>query len=192
MGRQGRIGDRFREHLRDERVRRGWSQAELAKMLSDKGIDGVYPTTIAKIEAGDRAARLDEVTTIADMFEVSVDALLGRKTGIENDLVYTLRGVLDTAQQCSTQVTAIQNTLSERFLDLQTLSFEGRDELEAEAATAQRALKAASEALGRIAMFRMAAMAGINLRFDRESGAMFNTLMKEMLRPAEEDDEAES
>ena len=75
MGKQGRVGDQFRERLRSERVRRDWSQSDVAKMLSDKGIDGIYPTTIAKIEAGDRAVRIDELLAIADLFEVSLDGL---------------------------------------------------------------------------------------------------------------------
>jgi hypothetical protein len=48
----------------------------VAKMLSAAGLS-VYPTTIAKIEAGERAARVDEVVAVADLFSVSVDTLLG-------------------------------------------------------------------------------------------------------------------
>ena len=56
MVRRVRIEEYFRKRLRLERDEvRGWSQAELAKMLTARGID-MHPTTIAKIEAGDRAA----------------------------------------------------------------------------------------------------------------------------------------
>jgi hypothetical protein len=46
-------------------------------MLSEK-VPGVYPTTIAKIEAGDRAVRVGELDGIATLFGASVDLLLGR------------------------------------------------------------------------------------------------------------------
>ena len=69
----------FRAMLRRERESRKWSQAHMAKLLSDKGLT-VYPTTVAKIEAGERAAKIDELVATADIFNVSVDALLGHST----------------------------------------------------------------------------------------------------------------
>jgi hypothetical protein len=41
----------------------------------------MHPTTVAKIEAGDRSVRINEAVGIADLFEVSLDSLLGRKLG---------------------------------------------------------------------------------------------------------------
>jgi transcriptional regulator with XRE-family HTH domain len=78
MGSQGRVRDQFAARLRAHRERLGWSQAELAKVLTDDGVTGVYPTTIAKIEAGDRAVQVDELVGIAQAFGVSVDLLVGR------------------------------------------------------------------------------------------------------------------
>jgi transcriptional regulator with XRE-family HTH domain len=193
MVKQSPVETQFRERLQQERERRKWSRADLSKLLQDKGFEHIYPSTIAKIEYGERAVRIDEATAIADLFEVSVDALLGRKTAVENDLAYTLRGVLDVAQQCSMQVSVIQNTLSQRFVELQALDFEGQDELMAEADAAGRALRMASEALGRIGAFRMAALAGITVQFGR-SDAMYNSAIRQMLsqmaRPEGDDDEA--
>lgn len=191
MGLREQAEIRFGERVREERERRGWSQEELAKRLTDRGIEGVYASTVAKIESTGkpRAVRLAEAAAVAELFEVSLDTLLGRTTNPPNDRAFTLRGVLDTAQQCSSQLHGIENTLSERFMELRNLDFEGLEELQTEAAAAAKGLKVAREALARIAMFRMAAMAGIKLRFDGKAGAMFNTMISEML---EADVEAES
>ena len=49
----------------------------IATLLSDKGF-AIFPTTVAKIESRGRAARIDELVAVADLFGISVDALLGR------------------------------------------------------------------------------------------------------------------
>jgi transcriptional regulator with XRE-family HTH domain len=69
----------FGKRVREERDRRGWSQEELAKRLTDKGIT-VYPSTIAKIESErkPRPARLAEAIGVADLFGMTLDNLLGR------------------------------------------------------------------------------------------------------------------
>jgi hypothetical protein len=89
----------------------------MAKLLSDKGI-GAHTTTIAKIEAGDRAVPIDEAAAIADLFEVSLDKLLGRDLGPERDMMYTMRAALDTARQASWQMSSIETTLRDRLAEL--------------------------------------------------------------------------
>lgn len=72
------VEDRFREHVRRERERREWTQADLAKRLHANGLEHIIASTVAKIEAGTRAVRIDEANVIANVFETSVDALMGR------------------------------------------------------------------------------------------------------------------
>ena len=81
MGRRELIDAQFGKRVREERERRRWSQEDLA---SDRPVKGIptYPSTIAKIEATrkPRAVRLGEAIGIAaDLFEVALDALLGRQ-----------------------------------------------------------------------------------------------------------------
>jgi transcriptional regulator with XRE-family HTH domain len=72
------LSDRqFRDNLHRERESRNLSLARLAERVQAKGIK-VYATTIAKIEYGERPAKLDEVIAIADVFGVSIDGLVGR------------------------------------------------------------------------------------------------------------------
>jgi transcriptional regulator with XRE-family HTH domain len=130
MGRQSAIENRFRERVKKERDRRGWSQADVAKMLGDKGIKGIYPTTVAKIESGERAVRIDEATALADLFEVPLDALLGRKQNSQEDeLAYLLRVLRDTARQSSQQVWAAMETIREQLEELPT-GFDHADALQ--------------------------------------------------------------
>jgi transcriptional regulator with XRE-family HTH domain len=152
MGKQKWTDDHFSKQLRAERERRGWTQAEVAKMLSDKDIS-MHWTTIAKIEKGDRSVRIDEAAGIADLFEVSVDSLLGRRVRQESDLAYTLRGLFDTVRQSSQQIAGIANTLSERLVDLSLFEFEGRDTLESEGNKALVALQVALQLLSRVSQF---------------------------------------
>jgi hypothetical protein len=112
----------------------------MAKLLCDKGVQ-VHPTTVAKIEAGERAAKIDEVAAIADIFGFSVDMLLGRSAAPKNDDMYALRALLDTAQQASWQASTIENTLRERLAEV---SSEGPGKTIA--AGCQRAADALAEA----------------------------------------------
>ena len=89
-------------------------------MLGDKGIKGIYPTTVAKIESGERAVRIDEATALADLFEVSLDALVGRKQNSQEDeLAYLLRLLRDTARDSSQQVGATMDAIREQLEELQ-------------------------------------------------------------------------
>jgi transcriptional regulator with XRE-family HTH domain len=114
MAIQSAVEARFRERVKQERDGRKWSQADLSKMLSDKGIKGIYPTTIAKIESGERAVRIDEATALADLFEVSVDSLLGRSPGAQrSELTYLLRALRQSAQKALGDLETVRELLEE-------------------------------------------------------------------------------
>jgi transcriptional regulator with XRE-family HTH domain len=165
MGKGKWTEDHFAKRLRAEREHRGWSQAEMAKMLSGKGI-AMHWTTIAKIEKSDRSVRIDEAAGIADLFDTSVDALLGRKVRPGNDLAYTLRAVLNTARQSAEQTAAIADALGDNLVDLDALEFNGREELENEVVRAQRDLLKAQAALSNVAKFKLPPRGRVALRKD--------------------------
>ncbi|HME15760.1 MAG TPA: helix-turn-helix transcriptional regulator [Mycobacterium sp.] len=146
---------RFRERVKRERDRRGWSQADLSKLLQGRGLEHIYSTTVAKIESGERAVRIDEATAIADLFEVSVDVLLGRNVERGSDLGYILRAVQTTARQSAEQAAAISAALGDQLADLDAFDFKGRDGLEKEIVRAQRALREAHTASSEVAKFRL-------------------------------------
>ncbi|MFL0274312.1 helix-turn-helix transcriptional regulator [Mycobacterium sp. SMC-19] len=109
----------FGKRVQGERASRGWSQAEMAKMLSDNGINPMHPTTVAKIEAGQRSVRINEALGIAELFETSIDSMVGHEPGTRNsELQYALRILRDTARQSSHQVFTALETLREQLEEL--------------------------------------------------------------------------
>lgn len=166
MGRQSAVETSFRKRMKHERDRRDWSQADLSKLLQRRGLEHIYPTTVAKIESGERAVRIDEATAIADLFEVSVDVLLGRNVERGSNLAYALRAVLNAARQSALQTAAIADALSDSLVDLDALEFNGREELEKEVVRAQLALREAQAAFSNVAKFKLPPRGQVALRKD--------------------------
>ena len=94
MGTQKWTDELLGMRVKSERERRGWSQSQMATMLGDIGIHAMHPTTVAKIEAGDRSVRVTEAAALADLFGITVDALLGRQGQDDSTLIYAMT-VLD-------------------------------------------------------------------------------------------------
>jgi transcriptional regulator with XRE-family HTH domain len=164
MGTEERLQDYFGERIKAERVSRKWSQSKVAQLLLDKGIDGIYATTIAKLEKNERAVRIAEACALADLFEVSLDSLLGRSTGLDNDLRLILRDLKDVASKASSDVGGLYVAILERTAELADLEFEGCEALHAAAVRAAEALLASRTALAKVAVFELPAKAAIGLR----------------------------
>jgi hypothetical protein len=90
----------------------------MAKLLSENGIPMIHATTIAKIEAGSRPTRIDEAIGIADVFGISLDALLGRE-GMEDESSHAMTLLADEAAQLMPEVTQIRERLSRASRPLQ-------------------------------------------------------------------------
>lgn len=147
MGNKKWTEDYFRKQLRDGRERRGWTQEQFANLLSDRAIP-MHWTTVAKIEKGDRSVRIDEAAVIADIFEISLDALLGRNVATQRDQVYALQAALQTAAyQAPGQISAIEASLHERLAELEEFEFDERTAIAAEWKRAAKALAQARDAL---------------------------------------------
>jgi transcriptional regulator with XRE-family HTH domain len=135
---------RFRKNLRDQRDSRNWSQAHLAKLLSARGLS-VYATTIAKVEAGERGATIDEIVAVADVFGVSVDALVGRSSRRQRgDKNLPLHALAKRTAATAVAVEALEAGVREFLGELQEFTLR-RDEASA-AAECERAADALAEA----------------------------------------------
>ncbi|MCV7173078.1 helix-turn-helix transcriptional regulator [Mycobacterium manitobense] len=143
----------FRERLRQSRLDRGWSQADLAKHLADKGFGHIYPTTIAKIENRERTVRIDEAAAIADVLGTSVDALMGRTIDDDAELTYALRGLTSAAKRSAEQVQDIVRAIGQARDDIGAGDFSGRDLLQADVKRALQRLEAAQGALATVGQF---------------------------------------
>jgi len=58
------------------RENEGWTMSELATRLSDAGLTNFHPTTVARMERGERPVRLSEAVVIAGLFDLGVDDLV--------------------------------------------------------------------------------------------------------------------
>ena len=146
MSRSKWVDERFAQDLKRMRDERSWTQPQMADMLSARGIAPMHPTTLAKIEAGSRSVRINEAVAIADLFDVSLDALLRREQGPRRDLHYALGALLDTVYMSQTQLHRTAKSLDERLEDIPS-GFEGYDtlarlerEVSGQLDTAQKAL----------------------------------------------------
>lgn len=61
--------------MRRAREELGWTQAELAKRMSDVGVS-LHASAIAKIEAATRSIRINEAAAIADILGCPLDQLV--------------------------------------------------------------------------------------------------------------------
>lgn len=159
MGRREREerpeGLRFRQELRYERERRGWSQEHVAKLLAAKGFGQVYATTIAKIEAGDRAVTIAEAAAIAGLFGVSLDVMLGRSVELATDVTYLVDGLRDAARRAEDHLNAILTELGEKNDVLSAFEFDGCANLRSHLEQAVGPLRAARFALRNIDQFEL-------------------------------------
>jgi transcriptional regulator with XRE-family HTH domain len=150
MGRREGVDVYFRKQLRREREGRGWSQADVAKRLSDNGIP-MYGTTVAKIESGERAVRVDEAAGIADLLEVPLDWLLGRQSaGPGAELRYVLRSLTEHAGETISAIGRMMERLQDWDTDTFELMFDGKDELDADLKDIAQVLNQANLRLARL------------------------------------------
>jgi len=103
--------------MAQERDRLDWSQDELAKRLTASGVP-CYASTIAKIESGKRAIKLDEASAMADLFGLSLDSLLGR-TGMEDDQAHALTVLADQAEKTLPDLMGTRETLRRAYQELE-------------------------------------------------------------------------
>lgn len=68
--------ERFAASVKALREERGWSQGEFATRLRDAGLDSFHPTTVARIEKGERLVRLGEARVVADVLGTLVGVMV--------------------------------------------------------------------------------------------------------------------
>ncbi len=72
----------FGDSVRLYRKEMGWSQADLAKAMRERGFDWLQ-TTVSKTEAAERPIRLNEAVAVASLFGVGVTAMLNDRPDLE-------------------------------------------------------------------------------------------------------------
>jgi hypothetical protein len=82
-------------------------------MLTANGIDSMHPTTIAKIEAGDREVKLDEAEALADLYGMSLDTMMGKGLPDESSLTFALMNASSYAALSSRRATEARHTATD-------------------------------------------------------------------------------
>lgn len=121
MGNSRRDADQFRSRLRAERERRDWTQGQLAELMAERTGVKAYGTTIAKLEAGDRAVQLDELVALANIFGVSLDALVGRGHN-GSDLVWAVSKLTSVAQKSAAEIATLNQRVAGELQDVRHYS----------------------------------------------------------------------
>jgi transcriptional regulator with XRE-family HTH domain len=145
--------------IRNKRNERGWKQPQLAEMLRDRGVASIQTPTVAKIEAGERAVKIHEAAVLADIFGISIDALMGRRVSARADLMSAARQVVDAKITAAAAVSASQSQLVDALAQLVDADLRGTyDPLADDARAAVNALEAASAALAQVGQRPKSAM----------------------------------
>lgn len=107
------VDTRFGQQLKRMRDEKGWTQPQMADLLSEKGITPMHATTIAKIEAGVRSVRINEAVGIADLLDVPLDALLGRQRHDHTTLTFALATLMGYVTDCQRQIREAQGNAAD-------------------------------------------------------------------------------
>lgn len=142
----------FRASMKRLREERGWTQADLARELTESGWTGVYQTTISRMEKGERPIRIGEARGIARVFNVTVGLMIvpteERKPVEElRKSVHTLDGLYNSIGADSDRFRFLQNLLPDAIEAVESSDF--RDWADADMrATIEGDLKRARSLIG--------------------------------------------
>ena len=81
--------EKFKMNMRFYRERKGWSQAELAGKIS------VSRTVITRLETGEQEPDLSYLLALSELFDVSVDHLIGKEIPA-NEFLFEVYGKYET------------------------------------------------------------------------------------------------
>lgn len=110
----------FRENLRRHREARNWTQGDLARYLRDTGATALgHQTTLARLESGQRAVRLDEAVIIARVLDITLDQLLVAPEAVgalddASDFAFTLEGAHQSISEAVTTFLMVRAGVAER------------------------------------------------------------------------------
>lgn len=69
------LDENFTTNLRAARIDAGWTQVEMASKLQQAGLSNFHPTTVSRVEKGERTVSMGEATAISRVLRRSLDDL---------------------------------------------------------------------------------------------------------------------
>jgi transcriptional regulator with XRE-family HTH domain len=139
-GKQDPTAARFAANVRARRELRGWSQRQLAEAMSALGYRNFRQQTLAEVEAGSRAVKLDEALALSRALGITVDNLIrpAGLTKVASELLAASWEALETTRQARDW--ARESEAARRRLAKALVAATGHEvELADELAVAQRA-----------------------------------------------------
>ncbi|WP_430497870.1 helix-turn-helix domain-containing protein [Micromonospora trifolii] len=94
---------RFGAQVRRAREERGWSQEALARKLRDTAGIELHQTAIARLERGERAIRLNEVTALARILDLDLTEYGGSGVRLTHDAYEQAKEQLQRLYQQQTE-----------------------------------------------------------------------------------------
>lgn len=113
----------------------------------------MHATTVAKIESGKRSVRVVEALGMAEVFDVSIDSLMGRTLGpADAELTLALRVLRDSARRSADQAIDLRFEIQRQVRSIvSAFDFDRSEELGKLADAAHRRLGSAYDAVEELA-----------------------------------------
>lgn len=108
------VDESVARNIKHARERAGYSQAAIAKLMTDAGVPGIHQTTIARIEGGERTLRLAEALVIARILDYRVEELVeSTKSSILRERYDGLRKSVERARRAAWELLHLKRMLSD-------------------------------------------------------------------------------
>jgi transcriptional regulator with XRE-family HTH domain len=119
----------FGLEVQAQREEKGWSMTEFAGMLSEAGLTNFHPTTVGRLERGERPVRLSEAVVIAGVLGSKLDDLVVEPLSGDEDAKWTItaiEGVSKRAARYLHSVDSYRETLKGQLQVLESELAEGK------------------------------------------------------------------
>jgi transcriptional regulator with XRE-family HTH domain len=141
----GLADERFAVRVREERERQGKSQADIARLMRERGWSW-HPQTVQRTEAGHRKASVGEAEALAGILHTTMDRLTwpGRAATAAALLDYAAVQAAAAWEQIASQTAVLlrsQDQLATAIAEAERDDYHGSPRIRELAATARRVLK---------------------------------------------------
>lgn len=108
------VAKRFATRLQGARTRAGLTQADLAQAMSDRLGVTIYATTVTRIEATQRAVKIEEAAVIAEILAVPLESLVSDADAVSrrrHDLERSLADARRRARELEDELDAASHSI---------------------------------------------------------------------------------
>lgn len=119
MQKQIDVEQMFAKRVREEREKKGWSQAEMASLLKVGAIPmDVHPSGLARLERGERVIRLREAQAIAELFGLALTGMLATADESYDARLARLVAQIEESDRAAAEAKVQREAAERELLDL--------------------------------------------------------------------------